>query len=124
MTIEATFANASLISPRTCSFAALSIVAPVACPKPTTLSNGRLERVARDPRCAPAAWHHLSPQAASDGRPTTWPEPWGGRGHRRLLRRGFGIWISRSVGGLLRLDGHGRHGARGCYHNAGRGSLG
>src|SRR5690348_9324560 len=66
MTIEATFANASLISPSTCSFAALSIVAPVACPKPTTLSNGRIERVAHGP-LALAAWHRSSPQAASDG---------------------------------------------------------
>ena len=33
---------------------------------------------------------------------------------------GAGIWISRSVGGLLGLEGHG---ARGSYHNAARRSL-
>src|SRR5689334_19445298 len=53
MTIEATFANASLISPSTCSFAALSIVAPVAWPE----TDNPLDRADREgcarPRCAP-----------------------------------------------------------------------
>src|SRR5213078_528478 len=68
MTIEAMLENASLISPRTCSFAALSIVCSC-CPrtKPGRQKNAnplelQIERVARDE----VAWGRSSPQAASD----------------------------------------------------------
>src|SRR5215510_3165482 len=105
MTIEATFENASLISPRTCCFAALSIVcsccarvARIDPGKATTLSRWRIERVARDRE---VAWCHSSPQAASEGtRPKLGTED-----PRRLLRRGL---ISTSVVQYLSSLGDGR----------------
>src|SRR6185369_2472601 len=94
MTIEATFWNASLISPRTCSFAALSMVflcsvfPRLVARKANNPLDVQIERVARDDV---VAWHHSSPQATSDA-----------RGRRRLLRRG--LVCSGSVGCWLQVD--------------------
>src|SRR4051812_21766112 len=100
MTIEVTFANDSLISPRTCSFAALSMM--LLCSRypdrgagyrgeenATTLSRCR----SRGSRATSSRGHHSSPQAASDALP-------GLGGHVAGFFDGVGIYGSGSVAGL------------------------